>query len=252
MSRTTTLVAVAAAMVAASAATASAQTPTTPDAARAPVTFIDDCVGDPQHRPADITLACADAGHQLTALTWSGWGTGRATATGQGVVICEPTCASGRFVRFPVTVVADRLVDGEASARYRRIVVTSGAGRPAFLAARETFRMTTRGPQLVETPAPGTVFTAWGTTWRAVVGGTTLRTEGRGPGERAIRVTRRAYSRGVDFSGVSRGRAVNLNVTGGTCRTGSAAPTGYIAKLTIGSRTLRGCAVPRIIPRATT
>jgi len=222
-------------------------------AAVASVTHINDCAGEPRNRPGVLTLACGDGGYELAGLRWRSWGAPRVTATGVAVAnLCEPTCVEGRRVRFRVTAVADGIVRGEASVRYTRLVVTAVGPRPTSVARREVYRLTGDGPVLVDGPAvPGGVFTAWGAGWRAVVSGRVLRLDGP-PGDRrrVVRVRRDAFSRGVDFAGRAGGVDVNLHVTGGTCRWAGGAPSGYRAVLSLGSRTLRGCAVPRIIPLA--
>ncbi|CAM5651189.1 Serine/threonine-protein kinase PknD [Streptomyces alboniger] len=74
---------------------------------------IADCGGRTLDRPAELLLACGDGGAGLTALTWSGWGTPTARATGQGWErTCTPSCAEGGAARYPVTVTASGLAAG--------------------------------------------------------------------------------------------------------------------------------------------
>ncbi|MFD4635045.1 hypothetical protein ACFVYR_05480 [Streptomyces sp. NPDC058284] len=81
---------------------------------------IADCGGQALDRPASLLLACGDGGSGLDALTWTGWGTPTARATGQGRErVCTPSCAEGREARYPVTVT----VSGLAAGRYTVIRV---------------------------------------------------------------------------------------------------------------------------------
>lgn len=108
----------------------------TPDAphdpipARGEVTYLAQCTDDSRlSRPATFVLDCRARREVLRQLAWRGWGEYLATATGVQVTRrCEPTCADGAAVSRPVTVVADRLVAGEAAATYRRLTVTEAGG----------------------------------------------------------------------------------------------------------------------------
>lgn len=124
--------------------------PTDPETgSRAAVTFIADCKGEPIHRPRTITLACADANYQLTGLRWRNWGSHRAVAAGTGVAnTCSPSCSQGSFARFPVTVVADGIVEGEASARYTRLSVSASGSHPKVIPRQQRFGLSPTGPEL--------------------------------------------------------------------------------------------------------
>lgn len=97
---------------------------------RAAVTFMVECDQDRRvSRPNSFVLACADANEALDRLVWRGWGDDQARATGEYVFKdCVPDCSKGKDVAVPVRVVADQLVEGEASATYRRLTVTSDDG----------------------------------------------------------------------------------------------------------------------------
>ncbi|ATL31199.1 serine/threonine-protein kinase [Streptomyces formicae] len=76
---------------------------------------IADCEGKRLTRPDSLLLACGDGKAGLLNLVWSGWGTPVARATGLGWhVVCEPSCANGREVRYQVTVTAT----GPTAGRY--------------------------------------------------------------------------------------------------------------------------------------
>ncbi|MFE0177523.1 protein kinase [Streptomyces sp. NPDC059002] len=83
---------------------------------------IADCQGRTLNRPDWLLLACGDGKAGVLDLVWSGWGTATARATGRGWhVVCEPDCANGREVKYPVTVT----VSGLAATRYTLMRVDS-------------------------------------------------------------------------------------------------------------------------------
>lgn len=95
---------------------------------------------------------------------------------------------------------------------------------------------------------PGTAFTAYGNTWRAVVDRGVLRVEGNSKALRGIngpiKVKRSAFAKGVEFTGRSKGRTIALVVRAGQCKDTAGQNTGQRATLTIGKQRLTGCAVP--------
>ncbi len=96
--------------------------------------------------------------------------------------------------------------------------------------------------------APGTAFTAYGKNWRAVVNKGRMTTEGRGVGERTMRVKRSAFAKGVEFTGRHKRTTFTLVIRSGRCRDTAGHRTGMVAKLFVGKRAYRGCAVPEAIP----
>lgn len=92
-------------------------------------------------------------------------------------------------------------------------------------------------------PAPGTAFTAYGPTWRAVVSQGRLSIDGPGVTASKVKVTRSAFAKGVEFTGTSRGRSVSLVIRGGRCVDTAGHDTGQRAYLQVGKKKLRGCAV---------
>ncbi|MCR1785436.1 hypothetical protein KVF89_23060 [Nocardioides carbamazepini] len=116
-------------------------------AARAAVTYLLDCVGEPVASPATVTVACADGNQSLTDLAWSDWGADEATATGTMVANdCEPSCAEGTDVTVPVKVAVSDIVEGEASATYGTITVTVQGDVPEGMAATQTYPLQTVDP----------------------------------------------------------------------------------------------------------
>ncbi|WP_399931320.1 protein kinase [Streptomyces kanamyceticus] len=74
---------------------------------------IADCGGQALDRPERLLVACGDGKAGLLGLSWSGWGEPTARATGRGWhVTCEPSCAEGTEVRYPVTVTVGGLAGG--------------------------------------------------------------------------------------------------------------------------------------------
>ncbi len=120
---------------------------TNPDTASlralAAVTYLAECVDDSLvQRPRSYVLACGDGNQSLDALVWSNWGSPRATATGKVVVNnCEPSCADGKMISYPVKVVASKLIQGEASATYRVLTVTAIGQPPAGQLRQEAFQL---------------------------------------------------------------------------------------------------------------
>jgi hypothetical protein len=58
-------------------------------------------------RPKQLTLTCADANTLVKSLAWSSFGGPSALARGTFVVnTCEPNCADGKYVSYPVKLQA--------------------------------------------------------------------------------------------------------------------------------------------------
>ncbi len=95
-----------------------------------------DCQGQPQVRPGNFTLACADGNDYLTRLSWTSWTAGRARATGvQEVNDCDPYCAAGHFHGYPVAVIfrGSASVPGQPGReRYTKVTVRYRGARPDF------------------------------------------------------------------------------------------------------------------------
>lgn len=73
----------------------------------APPTALLDCLGNPQVRPQQVVLTCADANVAAEHLVWTGWGEPFAAATGvMQVNSCTPNCAAGTFHAFKTVLVA--------------------------------------------------------------------------------------------------------------------------------------------------
>ncbi len=95
-----------------------------------------DCQGQPQVRPENFTLACADGNDYLTRLSWTRWTAGLARATGvQEVNDCDPYCAAGHFHGYPVAVIfrGSAPVPGHPGRqRYTKVTLKYRGARPDF------------------------------------------------------------------------------------------------------------------------
>jgi hypothetical protein len=84
-------------------------------------------------RPKTLTLACGDGDTALKAMRWSSFG--GATAAGKGTYVtntCEPNCAEGKIISFPVTVKASGAKKCKHGLRvYGKLVLTfTGSKKP--------------------------------------------------------------------------------------------------------------------------
>jgi hypothetical protein len=82
-------------------------------------------------RPSSIVLACADDGVRVEDLTWAAWtATG---ARGHGALLenqCVPSCADGKFARYPVTVALSAAQPSSKGPWFSRLTLTWGDDRP--------------------------------------------------------------------------------------------------------------------------
>jgi hypothetical protein len=68
-----------------------------------PVVF--DCLNHAVTEPGSYILTCADYGSFLAHLSWTGWTSTQATATGvHELNDCTPNCAEGKFCDYPATI----------------------------------------------------------------------------------------------------------------------------------------------------
>lgn len=95
------------------------------------------CVGQPQVRPTNYLLSCADANASWKQVKWLSW---RAqTAVGTGALYqndCQPNCVSGRFHSYPARVV---LSDVKRTKKY------------GLLYSQATFSFSLKGKHMSET-----------------------------------------------------------------------------------------------------
>lgn len=113
-----------------------APSPGAPGAARLP-----DCGGVPQDRPSVVVLTCSEGAITARSLTWSGWGSKIATATGSAVVnMCAyQDCHTGSYRSYPMVLVASGTEDcpgglrGYARLQYLFVGTSPFQGLPAAM-----------------------------------------------------------------------------------------------------------------------
>lgn len=107
------------------------------------ITYLWDCLDqEPLNKPATYVLTCGDGNAALEGMSWSAWG--EDVAHGEGDLVtndCEPSCAEGQVVRFPVTVKADELLNLEATQVYSRLSVRFTDERPEGMGVDEVFEV---------------------------------------------------------------------------------------------------------------
>lgn len=84
-------------------------------------------------RPKLVTLTCADGNTVLKGLSWSSFG--GQSAQGKGIFVtntCEPTCAAGKDVSYPVAVKATSPRTCKKGVRvYNKLTVTFTGRKPS-------------------------------------------------------------------------------------------------------------------------
>ncbi len=114
------------------------------------------CISQPQVRPPNFTLACADGYDYLTDLSWTSWSPTLASATGtQEENDCIPYCAAGHFHAYPVDVIfwgSTALTGQPGTQRYTTVTLLYPGGRPPiynghkYVEGPETITMSLWGP----------------------------------------------------------------------------------------------------------
>jgi hypothetical protein len=67
-----------------------------------------DCLGNPQVKPLDVTIACGDGNFRVENIQWTGWGEPFAAGMGTATVNdCKPYCAAGHFHSYPAILIAN-------------------------------------------------------------------------------------------------------------------------------------------------
>jgi hypothetical protein len=106
-----------------------------PSTAAAGVGVVADCAAaEPfplSTEPSSIVLACADDGIRVEGLSWAAWTA--SGATGQGTLLengCVPSCAEGKFAKFPVAVRLSGVTSSAEGPWFSRLTVTWESTRP--------------------------------------------------------------------------------------------------------------------------
>ena len=96
----------------------------------APTPQVNDC-GSLETRPAELVLACADAGELIQNIRWKSWKAKRAVGTGTyRINDCDPTCAAGEFESYRVRVVLRNPKNQSGKRVYSRAVLRFPKGGP--------------------------------------------------------------------------------------------------------------------------
>jgi hypothetical protein len=103
-------------------------------------------------RPKLLTLTCADGNTVLKGLRWSSFGGKSAQASGTLVTnTCEPNCAAGKNVSYPVTATASEPRSCERGIRvYNKLTLTFTGRAPKSSASLKRW---TLGCPFVPSPA---------------------------------------------------------------------------------------------------
>jgi hypothetical protein len=91
--------------------------------------------------PKLLTLTCGDGNEVLKGMTWSNFGA--PTASGRGTFVtntCEPNCAQGKDVSYPVSVKAEGKKKCKGATVYAKLSLTyTGAKKPPPSEPRKWF-----------------------------------------------------------------------------------------------------------------
>ena len=82
---------------------ASAKPP--PPTSSPPVVLVNPCSGQGQVKPSTYDIGCMASQEFVSGLSWTSW---KSTAFGSGTLKvnnCTPSCATGKYVKFPILVV---------------------------------------------------------------------------------------------------------------------------------------------------
>jgi len=92
-------------------------------------------------RPKLLTLTCGDGNEVLKGMTWSNFGA--PTASGKGTFVtnnCQPNCASGKDVSYPVSVKAQGSKKCKGATVYAKLSLTyTGPKKPPPSEPRKWF-----------------------------------------------------------------------------------------------------------------
>lgn len=93
-----------------------------------------------QSKPKTVVLACGDGNTALKNLSWSSFG--GATAKGKGTLVtnlCEPNCATGKNVSYPVSIVGTGSKKCKGTGVYVKFTFTYTGKKPPASVPRKWF-----------------------------------------------------------------------------------------------------------------
>lgn len=106
------------------------------------------CAGQGQVRPAGYDIGCV-ANEMLARLQWTSW---RSVAFGSGILKvddCTPTCAQGRYIRYPILTVLWRArpwLQHPGRAYFSRLTWVFTGKRPRHAPAAQTITLSSMQP----------------------------------------------------------------------------------------------------------
>lgn len=106
------------------------------------------CRGTGQVRPAGYDIGCMPSQELITGLAWTSW---RSVAFGAGTLkvnACTPTCAQGRYVKYPILVVlwrAEPRPGHLGQSYFSRLTWIFTGQRPGHVPAAQTFVLPASG-----------------------------------------------------------------------------------------------------------
>jgi len=106
------------------------------------------CHGAGQVRPAGYDIGCMPSNELVTGLRWTSW---RSVAFGSGTLKvndCTPTCAQGKYVKYPILVVLWRAQPWSKHAGqdyFSRLTWIFTGQRPGHALAAQTFVLPSSG-----------------------------------------------------------------------------------------------------------
>ncbi len=111
------------------------------ESAEASSTYLLTCSDDAASEPVTYQLLCGLGLDAFDQLEWTDWGAGEAHAVGRyEEKICDPSCAAGSIISYPVYVTAEDLEAQDGASFYRTLTVEFPGMRPGWAdEATQTF-----------------------------------------------------------------------------------------------------------------
>lgn len=103
---------------------------------------VPDCLGKPVVKPAEVVLACADAGLGVERITWLGWGAPVAAGLGTAFANdCTPDCAAGHVHTYRAVLLlsGSQRCDGRLAYRTAAVAIVGSPPRAWSTVADATY-----------------------------------------------------------------------------------------------------------------
>jgi hypothetical protein len=130
-------------IAAAGAASAIVVTAVPAAAASSPVVLVN-CAGHGKVRPAVYDIGCMPSNEYVAGLTWTSW---HSVAFGSGTLKvndCTPTCAAGKYIKYPILTVlwrAEAWPNHAGKDYFSRLTWIFTGKRPAGVRVSQTFSL---------------------------------------------------------------------------------------------------------------